>query len=93
MHTVTQQAVDGLERARTGDLGERLSDVIGLLTDYVTDATKAADDIVRSSPWRAIGAVALAGIAVGILVARNSRRADPSLWERGRERLSEVSGG
>ncbi len=92
MNTLTDQAVDGLEQAHSPDLGERLTDVIGLLSDYVADATKAADDIVRASPWRVIGAVALAGIAAGILVSRRTRRANSRLLDQSRDLLSEVGG-
>jgi ElaB/YqjD/DUF883 family membrane-anchored ribosome-binding protein len=30
--------------------------------------------LVRSSPWRAVGAVALVGLAAGILVSRRTQR-------------------
>ncbi len=92
MNTVTQQVVDGFEQAGGADVAERISDAIGFLADYVAGATKAADHLVRENPWRAIGAVALAAIAVGIMVSQRAR-ANSGAVERGREMLSEVSGG
>jgi len=44
--------------------------LIDELRKVVHDAGAHADDYVRSNPWPAIGIGALAGLVVGILLAR-----------------------
>ena len=93
MNTLTPQAVGSLEQARGATQDDRISALAGLLSSRVADATQAADDMIRASPWRAVAAVALAGIAAGFLVSRRAPRADLDSTGRGRKILSELTGG
>jgi ElaB/YqjD/DUF883 family membrane-anchored ribosome-binding protein len=75
MSTITNQTLD------------RASSVAQLLADQVSSAVQSADGYVRSNPWAAMGAAALAAIAAGILLSRRSR------YGRVDGGASEVSGG
>jgi len=75
MSTVANQTLD------------RASNVARLLADQVSSAVQSADGYVRSNPWAAMGAAALAAIAAGILL---SRRSGSGRFDGG---TSEVSGG
>jgi len=79
-------------RDAVGSRAGQLVDGVRSWTSKARSAAKSTDGFVRSSPWQAAGAVALAGLAAGILVSRSARRArqrvsDPNLA------TSEVSGG
>ena len=49
---------------------ERLSAGLHSVTEQGRQAASAADGFVRESPWQAVGVAALAGLAVGFLIAR-----------------------
>lgn len=51
---------------------ETLADSAETLRRQAQRAMSGADDYVRESPWAAVGAAALIGALVGILVARRS---------------------
>jgi len=51
---------------------ETLTDSAETLRRQAQRAVRGADDYVRESPWIAVGAAALIGALVGILVARRS---------------------
>jgi ElaB/YqjD/DUF883 family membrane-anchored ribosome-binding protein len=51
---------------------ETLTDSAETLRRQAQRAVSGADDYVRESPWIAVGAAALIGAVVGILVARRS---------------------
>ncbi|HWJ34135.1 MAG TPA: hypothetical protein VNR70_02655 [Steroidobacteraceae bacterium] len=105
MGSVAGQTVVRLKDFHVRDVGNRVSDAVSSLADQLVDgvqgwtsrarsAAKTTDGFVRSSPWQAVGAIALAGVAAGILVSRGVRRArrrgqsDPN-----GESTSEVLGG
>lgn len=54
--------------------GERIAKIREQALDQACASARATDEYVKSDPWRAIGIVAgvaaLAGLAVGLLVAR-----------------------
>ena len=79
-------------QALQAELDQAKSDLASTRSQ-LADATKAADDMIRASPWRAVAAVALAGIAAGFLVSRRAPRADLDSTGRGRKILSELTGG
>jgi hypothetical protein len=57
-------------------------------------AARGTDRLVRSSPWRAVGTMALAGLAAGILVSQGVQwRARRSAATRNHEADPEVAGG
>jgi ElaB/YqjD/DUF883 family membrane-anchored ribosome-binding protein len=67
-----------------GGLGVSASGALAAVTDPLFDATDSwldrardtvrdADDFVHDRPWRALAIVALAGLAAGYLLARNSQ--------------------
>ncbi|MDQ2639624.1 MAG: DUF883 family protein [Pseudomonadota bacterium] len=57
-------------QASLGAARERLAEFGQQAADRVREAGAHADDYVRSNPWPAIGVGALAGLVVGILLAR-----------------------
>ncbi len=64
------------------------------MVQQLMGAARGTDRLVRSSPWRAVGTVALAGLAAGILVSQGAQ------WRRRRSASgadqradSEVAGG
>ena len=82
MSNLAQQTVDR----------DRMSNVVSLFADQLTDAAKTTERYVRSNPWQAAGALAVVGLAAGLLLMRGTRRfrngkADDS------GAASEVSGG
>jgi hypothetical protein len=66
--------ITNAEALTAGSLVHRASDVRNVVAEQLAAAVKAAAGYVRSSPWQAAGALAVAGIAAGILVARGARR-------------------
>ncbi|GAC1308106.1 MAG: hypothetical protein NVSMB10_14100 [Steroidobacteraceae bacterium] len=82
MSSVAQSLNEGLKTVTL--LPKRLGDVAELLMDQMGDAAKSADSFVRSSPWGALGAGALAGLLAGLVVGSSSRR-------RGRSRANQDS--
>jgi hypothetical protein len=42
------------------------------MVQQLRGAARGTDRFVRSSPWRAVGTVALAGLAAGILVSQSA---------------------
>jgi ElaB/YqjD/DUF883 family membrane-anchored ribosome-binding protein len=71
MSSLVSRTVVRLKDFRARDVGGRVSNVVGSLADQFVSGTNG---FVRSSPWRAAGAVAVAGIAAGILVSRSRAR-------------------
>jgi hypothetical protein len=51
---------------------EALIESAGTWVTKAKAAARSADDFVHASPWQAIGAVALVGIAAGYLASRRS---------------------
>jgi hypothetical protein len=43
------------------------------MVQQLVGAARGADRFVRSSPWRAVGTMALAGLAAGILVSYGAK--------------------
>ncbi|MDP9065980.1 MAG: hypothetical protein M3O06_08965 [Pseudomonadota bacterium] len=72
MSSVAQNLNEGLKTVTL--LPKRLGDVAELLVDQMGNVAKSADSFVRSSPWGALGAGALAGLIAGLVVGSTSRR-------------------
>jgi ElaB/YqjD/DUF883 family membrane-anchored ribosome-binding protein len=71
---------------------DRMSNVVSLFADQLTGAAKSTERYVRSNPWQAAGALAIVGLAVGLVLTRGTRR----FRRRGPDfsgAASEVSGG
>lgn len=66
MTSLAKQTVVHFQDFRPRDVGERVSKA---LTTYA----RGADSLVRARPWQAVGVVALAGLAAGILVSLGTR--------------------
>jgi len=49
---------------------EKLSGLDEEIIDRAKDAARATDDYVREHPWGAVGVAAVAGLLIGILIAR-----------------------
>lgn len=86
MSSVAKQTVVRMKDFSPGDVGARVSKALNGFTTQVSDsvqdwrskahsAAKSTDGFVRSSPWRAVGAIALAGMAAGMLVSLSVQRA------------------
>jgi len=90
MSTVADRTVVRLKEFRAGDVGRRVSNAVSSLADQVAGGLKTTDGFVRTRPWQAAGAIALVGVAAGLLVSRRARRA---LKNANTESTSEVSGG
>jgi len=86
MESFMSSAVESITR-----LNERAVDVVESLVDQLAAAAKSADGFVRSSPWQAAAAGAVASIAAGILVSRGARRSRRFATDR--DYPSEVTGG
>jgi ElaB/YqjD/DUF883 family membrane-anchored ribosome-binding protein len=105
MRSVARQTVVRLKDIRAGEVGAQvsktLSSIAGRLADGVQDwsskarsAAKSTNGFVRSSPWQAVGAVALVSVAAGILVSRSARRVrQRAVRDASRDSVSEISGG
>ena len=52
-------------------VGNRARHAAGSTGDYVRRAAGSTDDYVREYPWYALGAGALVGFALGVLVSRS----------------------
>jgi len=71
-----QQAGEGYQAARgrlestTGNARTGLSSLEENLPETAREAMETADQYVQSHPWQAVGAGALAGLIVGLLVGR-----------------------
>jgi len=74
MSSVVEETGNEIESASTDDFYSRASNVIELLTGQIAGAVKSADGYVRSNPWVAAGAVAVAAVAAGVLLSRGPRR-------------------
>lgn len=49
---------------------EKLSHLDDMVIDQAKEAARSADDYVRRNPWGAIGVAAVAGLLVGVMIAR-----------------------
>lgn len=104
MRNMADQTIGAVKNFRAQDVTDQLSDAMDSLTEQVASGVRylsskardlgaSTDGLVRASPWRAAGAVALLAIAAGMLVSRGARRARArATSEAGRED-SEVFGG
>jgi F0F1-type ATP synthase assembly protein I len=64
------------------------------MVQQLVGAARGTDRFVRSSPWRAVGTMALAGLAAGLLVAQGTQwRQRRSAAARNNRADSEVAGG
>lgn len=86
MNSMANRTVVRLKDFRVGDVSSKVSSAVSSLADQLVhgvedwttkarNAAKSTDGFVRSSPWQAIGVIALAGVAAGMLVSRSARRA------------------
>ncbi|MDP9014852.1 MAG: hypothetical protein M3O41_19760 [Pseudomonadota bacterium] len=110
MRSVAGQTIVRLKDFRAEDLANRVSDAVGSLADQLASGVQSwtskarnlgatTDGLVRASPWRAAGTIALVGVAAGILVSHGARRARLRSADGGRRdstsrnSTSEVLGG
>jgi ElaB/YqjD/DUF883 family membrane-anchored ribosome-binding protein len=91
MSTVANRTVVRLKDFRAGDVGKRVSDAVSSFADQLAGSLKTTDGFVRSRPWQTAGAIALAGVAAGMLVSRRVRRR--AAKNDNHDFTSEVSGG
>ena len=55
---------------RLRDAKERLQDAEAALLDKTKACARATDDFVHEQPWKAVGAAAALGLALGVLIGR-----------------------
>ena len=48
----------------------KLTDAARALLDKTKETAKVADEYVRENPWQAVGAAAVAGLVLGVLISR-----------------------
>ena len=60
---------EALLKATAGETGERIAAARSRAEESLK-AAKAADDLDHENPWAAIGAAAVAGLVVGVLISR-----------------------
>ena len=77
---------------RATDVRDRMSNVVSPFAEQLAGAAKNTERLVRSNPWQAVGAIAVVGLAAGILVGRGARRVRRFASDRS-SASSEVSGG
>lgn len=85
MHTAKYNTVAEKRDLHVGGLGAGASGALAAVVDPLADsimgvsgawmrkvkgAARSADDYVRTSPWQAIGLIALVGLAAGYLLSR-----------------------
>jgi len=92
MSSVANRTVVRLKDVRARDVSSRVSNAVGSLADQLVSGLQTTEGFVRSSPWRAAGAIAVAGVAAGILVSRSARRARMHA-DANTDSTSEVLGG
>jgi ElaB/YqjD/DUF883 family membrane-anchored ribosome-binding protein len=66
------QALRASAEARIGAAKERLSNLQGDAVKKATEAARVADTYVHDNPWPLIGAAALVGFLVGLMVRGDS---------------------
>jgi ElaB/YqjD/DUF883 family membrane-anchored ribosome-binding protein len=104
MSNIAGQTVVRLKDFRVADVGNQVSSAMSSIAGQLADgvqrwtskaksAAKTTDGFVRSSPWQAVGAIALAGVAAGILMSRSARRARQRAPRTDRDSPAENSGG
>jgi ElaB/YqjD/DUF883 family membrane-anchored ribosome-binding protein len=101
--SLANSTVVRLKDFHAGEIGNKVSSkvshAVNSLAGQLVGVAKNTDGFVRSNPWRAIGAVALAGLAAGVVTSVGARRLRRRAADRvadGRHRdsmASEVSGG
>lgn len=69
------------------------SDALRDLGSKVHSVAKMTDGLVRSSPWAAAGALAVAGMAVGVLAALGTQRVMRRAAQGHADASSELAGG
>ena len=85
MSTSANQVVRLRDRMPS-DVSGQITDSLSRIADHLTDAAqnwsskakgaaKSTDAYVRSSPWQAVGLVAVVGLAAGLLASRQIRQA------------------
>ncbi len=72
------------------------SNVVSLFADGLTGAAKSTERYVRSNPWQAAGALAVVGLAAGLVLSRGVLLRGPRRFRRrmaDHSGATEVSGG
>jgi ElaB/YqjD/DUF883 family membrane-anchored ribosome-binding protein len=76
LRNTRQQAGEGYQAARArfestlGSAKTRLSSLEADVAENAREAMKKTDQYVQSNPWQAVGAGAVAGLLVGLLIGR-----------------------
>jgi ElaB/YqjD/DUF883 family membrane-anchored ribosome-binding protein len=78
---------------RLKDFRDEIADSVQNWTSKARSAAKTTDGFVRSSPWQAVGAVALVGAAAGLVLSLGARRARQRAAANRPDVASEMSGG
>jgi ElaB/YqjD/DUF883 family membrane-anchored ribosome-binding protein len=82
------QNVVRLKDVRAGEIADQVAKTVSSMADQLVDrvqnlgsrakvVAKHTDGFVRASPWQAVGIIALAGLAAGILVSYSARSRRP----------------
>jgi ElaB/YqjD/DUF883 family membrane-anchored ribosome-binding protein len=104
MSSEAKQNVVRLEDIRAGEIIDQVAKTVSSMADHLTDSVQSwsskaravarnTDGFVRSSPWQAVGIIALAGLATGLLVSYAARGRQRRLARGSDESYYEHSGG
>jgi ElaB/YqjD/DUF883 family membrane-anchored ribosome-binding protein len=96
------QNVVRLKDVRAGDIADQVAKTVSSMADQLVDrvqslgsrakvVAKNTDGFVRTSPWQAVGIIALAGLAAGVLVSYTARSRRPKYESD--DNYDETSGG
>jgi ElaB/YqjD/DUF883 family membrane-anchored ribosome-binding protein len=78
------QNVVRLKDVRAGDIADQVAKTVSSMADQLVDRVQSlgsrakvvarnTDGFVRTSPWQAVGIIALVGLAAGVLVSYSAR--------------------
>ncbi len=104
MNSLSNQNVVRLDDVRAGELADRVAKTVSSMADQLADkvqtwgskakaVAKNTDGFVRASPWQAVGLIALAGVAIGLLVSYSARRRRARPAYDTDDRYDDMSGG
>jgi ElaB/YqjD/DUF883 family membrane-anchored ribosome-binding protein len=98
------QNVVRLKDTRASEIVDQVAKTVSSMADELTNrvqslnskartVAKSTDSYVRSSPWQAVGIIALAGLATGLLVSYAARSSRGRSTYDGYDSYDENSGG
>jgi ElaB/YqjD/DUF883 family membrane-anchored ribosome-binding protein len=93
-----------LKDLRAGEVVDQVARTVSSMADQLNESVqgwnskaramaRSADGFVRASPWQAVGIIALAGLATGLLVSYGARGRRRAAARDSQDHYDETSGG